>query len=316
MDVKRFLNNAGMMDVGGGHQIYWEDWGNPKAEVPIFYLHGGPGGGNKDSNKLSFNPKHQRVIFHDQRGAGKSMPFAETRDNTTENLVKDIEALRKHFDLPKIQLTGGSWGSTLALCYAIAHPTVVERMFLWSIWLARKEDNDFVYKGAGKSHFPEVWKRFIMHVPPKHHNDPVSYYEEQLNKPDVFIRTKYVTEWNLFERSLMDLDGQIDKMYLSAGALEDFDDSSVAVAKLEAHYIKHHCFIPENHILKHAKKLQQIPTILVHGRYDFVCPPSGAVELATTLGQHCTLHVVPAGHSRSNATMREVTKAYSLSFLT
>src|SRR3990167_8527034 len=124
------LNGSGMLKVAGGHQLYWEDWGNAKAKVPIIYLHGGPGAGLKDTDKLSFGTLRQRVIFYDQRGAGKSKPFASTISNTTQDLIADIDRPRKHLNIGVISLCGGSWGSTLALCYAIANPEVGQKMLL------------------------------------------------------------------------------------------------------------------------------------------------------------------------------------------
>ena len=308
MEFKKHLNGSGLLKVSGGHLLYWEDWGNPKAKVPIFYLHGGPGAGFKDKDKLFFNPARQRVIFFDQRGSGRSKPFASTKDNATGNLVIDIDRLRKHLKIGVVDLAGGSWGSTLALCYAIANPEVVQKMFLWGIFLSRQIDLDYYFHGEGaKIYFPEVWHRFINMVPVIEQSDAINYYAKQFEHLDSTVRQRYVNEWVLYENSLMNLDDQIAKKILD---LEDYDESILALAKLEAHFFINQCFIDENYILKNVKLIKHIPIQVVHGRYDFACMPNSAFELKEAIGDSCSLHVVPGGHSRSDPTTREVIKAY------
>ena len=316
MEPKNYLNGSGMLRVGGGHSIYWEDWGNARAKVPIFFLHGGPGGGFRESDKLSFDPLRQRVIFFDQRGAGKSKLLGTVENNTTQDLISDIDKLRKHLNIGVISLAGGSWGSTLALCYAIANPEVVQRMVIWGIFLAREVDNDYSYKGTGQEqHFPDAWQRFISMVPELERGDPVSYFAKQFEHRDKAVQKRYVTEWGLYDDSVMSIDDQIERKVLESEPNDEDYEKDLACAKIEAHYFSNKCFIEGNHILKNAKSIRHIPTVIVHGRYDFACSPSGAFELSQLLGDNCYLHIVPSNHSRSDAVLREVVKAYNRSFL-
>lgn len=316
MNEDRYTLSAGWLDVGNGHKIYYQDWGNPKAKTPIFFLHGGPGAGSKDRYKLPFDPMRQRVIFHDQRGCGKSTPFGSIKQNTTEHLINDISKLKKRLGINKISLVGGSWGSALCLCYAIENPAQVEKMLLWGTYLARQQDNDFIYYEVGK-HFPDVSQRFMSIVPKSKRSDIVNYYWSKFEDSDRWVQLKYAREWNLYEYSLMNLDAQTDLYRQETDSSEDEgedEEKELAGAMLEAHYIKNNAFIPENYILKSASKIKNIPIILVHGRHDFVCPPDGAFALAQKLPNNVHLHVVMGGHARES-TLREVVKAYARSFL-
>lgn len=292
---------SGYLNVGDGHQIYWEDWGNPSAQ-PIFHLHGGPGGGFNDSHKAIYDPAVHRVIFHDQRGCGKSRPFAEVAGNTTEHLVCDIELLREHLGIERCYLSGGSWGSTLALCYALAHPEQVAGMLLWSMFLARKFDVDYVHGGQGRHNFPETWERFIALVPPVKRasaDDVLSRYWAGVNSPDQYVARQYAGEWTLWECSLVSLD------YDPARLLEEIlgDEDSLAIAKLEIEYFRNGCFIPENYILGSLQRIQHIPCQIVHGRFDMCCPPSAAYELAQAYGPNAALQWVNCGHLRTEPAM-------------
>src|SRR3990167_6088525 len=183
----------GYLKVGNGHKIYFEDWGNPKA-TPIFFLHGGPGSGISDKYKLLFNIKKHRVIFHDQRGSGKSKPFANIINNTTQDLVSDIEKLANHLKINKFTLIGGSWGSTLSLVYAISNPNRVKRLVIWGIYLARKFETDYVNEGYPKHTFPEAWQRFISHVPlysRLNGNSIMKYYAKKIRDKNKSVVKKY-----------------------------------------------------------------------------------------------------------------------------
>ncbi len=314
MEQVNFLNNSGMLKVSGGHHLYWEDWGNKQSKVPIFYLHGGPGEGFKAKDGLMFDPKNQRIIFYDQRGSGKSRPYASLKNNTTQDLVDDIDRIRKHLNIGVIHLAGGSWGSTLALNYATANPEVVQKMLLWGIFLGREEDINYLYQGEGhKFNFPDVWQRYVDMVPQMERSNIAAYYTKQLEHRDPAVRQRYVNEWLLYENSLLEIDSKIERKILESD-LKD-DPYALAFAKLEAHYGANKYFMSENHLLKNAKVLRHIPIILVHGRFDFVCPLSGAFELQKEIGDNSYLHIVPAGHARSDAVYREVVKAYARSFL-
>lgn len=311
MGVRDYIHASGRLAVGGGHEIYYEDWGSRAAKVPIVYLHGGPGAGHSDASYLPFNPERQRVILFDQRGAGKSTPFASLRHNTTPDLVADIDKLRDVLKIGNIQLFGGSWGSTLALCYAIANPSIVERMLLWGIFLARQQDNDFLYQGQVRQHYPDVWSRYADMIPDIAQRHTAAYYAKEFEHRDEAVRKRFIKEWVLYESSLARLDAQPATLELNL----ESDEKIEALAKLEAHYAVNKYFLSANYILKNARKLHSIPTMLVHGRYDFVCAPSGAFELKRAIGGAADLHLVLAGHSRSEPVMREVIQAYIRSFL-
>lgn len=300
------INRSGMLNVGDGHEIYWVDWGNKNTTEPIFYLHGGPGGGFSEKDFWKFDPKKHRVIFHDQRGSSRSTPFASTEHNTSQDLVGDIDKLRIELGFEKISLYGFSWGSTLALLYAIANPELVNKMLIGGIFLARKIDADFFIRGQIATHFPEVWERFIASVPESEWAEPEQYYKKMLFGANEADRKKYAKEWMLYESSILKLD------YVPAwveSSLKDF--ASESLAYLEAHYILNDCFIEEDYILKNTNKLSSIETVIVHGRYDFVCMPSAAYELKKRLGDAARLHIIAAGHSGSDTVQREVVRAYT-----
>ena len=297
---------SGRLDVGDGHKIYWVDWGNKDVENPIFYLHGGPGGGFQAGDFSRFNPKKHRIIFHDQRGSSRSTPFASIENNTSQNLVSDIEKLRVKLGFKKISLYGFSWGSTLSLLYAIEYPEVVERMLIGGIYLARDEDNDFYLRGKVESHFPEVWGEFESIVPTEKRGDIAGYYREMMLGDDKKAREKFVKAWAMYESSLVRLDYVPETV---EGDLKDFSFESLAV--LEAHYILNNCFIEEDYIIKNAKKLKDIKIVIVHGRYDFVCMPKAALKLHKALDEKSILHFVTGGHVRGELGMREVIKAYT-----
>lgn len=305
MDLNRYLNGSGWLNVGSGHKIYWEDWGNKKAKTPIFYLHGGPGDSIKPYYKLPFDPLRQHVIFYDQRGCGRSLPLGSLKNNNTQALVEDIDKLRRHLKIDKINLWGGSWGSTLALCYAIAHPRQVGKMLLWGIFLARRLDIDFLYQGGGRLHFPEVWQKYQKTVPKSKTNQTVDYYQKHI---DDWTHAK---EWLNLEGSMMSVDTHPEKIVIDN---EEFDEQSAISAKIESYYMKHNCFISENYILKNCKAIKHIPTAIVHGRYDFLCPPAAAFELLKALGPNSSLQIVPSGHAR-DPVIREVLAAYTRTFL-
>lgn len=297
---------SGKLAVGDGHELYWVDWGNKDVKEPIFYLHGGPGGGFDAKSFQRFNPKKHRVVFHDQRGSGRSTPFASTTHNTSQDLVEDINKLRKELGFGKISLVGFSWGSTLALLYAIANAEVVEKMLIGGIYLSRKVDNEFYLKGRSASHFPEAWEQFKSAVPKDEQHDVSGYYKKMMEGKDEADRRKFAKGWMVYESSILKLDYVPERVEAD---LKDFAAESLAY--LEAHYILNDCFIEEDFILKNAAKLKGIPTIIVHGRYDFICMPSAAYDLKAALGGSAMLHFVASGHSGGDTVQREVVRAYA-----
>lgn len=305
--IDEYLKDSGHLDVGDGHKIYWEDWGNPDG-YPIMHFHGGPGGGFNDNHKLLFNPEIHRVIFFDQRGAGRSTPFAETKQNTTQKLVEDTEKLREHLNIEKMYLIGGSWGSTMTLCYAIAYPHRVKSMIAWGIYLGRQFENDLISAGYARFNYPEAWERFITLVPKEHQKDGTSitqYYADKLSSKDAKEASMYADEWSLWESSLLSL--SYDKRKVEMEVLGD--PNNVPVAKLETLYFLNNCFMPENYILDNIGKLKDIPMYVVQGRFDNCTPPQSAYELNKAYGKNMTLQMVNAGHKRNDPELQAALRA-------
>ncbi len=310
MNDDSYTIKSGHLDVGDGHKIYYQQWGNHKAE-PIFFLHGGPGSGCKDKYKLTFDPKKHHVIFHDQRGSGLSTPFAAVDNNTTNNLVKDIETLRNHFKFSRISLSGGSWGSFLALVYAVSYPENVEKMLLRGIFTGTKAELDHIQQGGIAKHYPEAWQQYIELVPKNKQNDTSSYYFDKLLNGTDEEKREHTKRWVLLEASAMSIDDNYPAMVLST---ESYDEQTTALAILEAHYFTNNCFKSDDFLYVNASKLKDIPIVFVHGRFDHVCPPESAYSLAKRIGENCHLHYVPAGHGNDPA-LRETFRAYAWSFL-
>lgn len=300
---------SGHLAVGDGHKIYYQRWGNPKGK-PIFFLHGGPGSGCKDKYKLTFDPAKHHVIFHDQRGSGQSTPFASLENNTSHDLVDDIEKLRKKFNFNSIQLLGHSWGSTLAMLYAISYSERVERMLLSGIFNGTREEINYIQQGGARTHYPEGWNDYISLVPEENRDDTASYYLDKMCNGTQEEIEKHVISWNRWETSAMSIDSDYPSVYLSS---LEYEDSARSLAILEAHYFVNDCFIDDEYILRSARNIS-IPTVIIHGRYDHVCTPENAYKLAKAIGDSCHLHFVPNSHARESA-LREVQKAYAWSFL-
>lgn len=275
---------------------------------PIFHLHGGPGSNFNEKHKILYDPQKHRVIFHDQRGCGKSVPFAETTNNTTQDLVQDIEKLREHFGIEKFVVSGGSWGSTLALVYAIAHPEHVARIVLWSVFLDRQFEIDWVNEGYPRYFFPQEWNRFVSHVSEEYRtngNAIMKYYAEQINSEDEAVAIKFAREWMLWECVLLSI--VYDPVQLEKEVFED--DKVMSVSRLETHYFSQKCFLPENYILDNIGKIKHIPCVLVQGRFDMCTPPISALDLRNAYGDKLVLRWVNSGHSRTDPEMLTALKA-------
>lgn len=297
MEDKHVLK-SGHLDVGDGHTIYYEEWGNKNAPLTM-YLHGGPGGGFSDSNKLLFNPEVHHVIFHDQRGAGRSLPFAQTNANTTQKLIDDIELLRNHFKAEKVYVAGGSWGSALSLLYTLAHPDRVKRLVIWGVYLVRQFENDWINEGHAKNTFPEAWERFIAFVPKENRksgDEIMKYFAGKIRSNDQAEAKKHADEWTLWEYTHCSI--KHDTLGIETEVL---GRDNKAVATLETHYFLNKCFVPENYILDNIGKISHIPCYVVQGRFDMCTPPVSAVDLKKAYGKNLTLQFTNAGHLRSDA---------------
>lgn len=286
-----------ILAVGNSHEIYYELCGNPKGK-PVVFLHGGPGSGCNAAQRRFFDPAHYLIILIDQRGCGRSLPLGETLHNTTDVLVNDIEAIRQTLNIDKWLVFGGSWGSTLALCYAIAHPQRVTGLILRGIFLSRPTELNW-FLGEVKLFYPEPWQNLCNYLPVAQRHNPIMAYEQLIFSDDSNISIPAAIRWNAFESSIMSLlprpqnnEAQIN------GEVE------LARARIQIYYIQHHCFVGERDLLAEAKdKLGDIPTQIIQGRYDMVCPPMTAFELSQAM-PHASLNMVAdAGHSAMDASL-------------
>ncbi|HZP55192.1 MAG TPA: alpha/beta fold hydrolase [Candidatus Saccharimonadales bacterium] len=286
MTADEFTISERLLDVGNGHKLYIHDWGNRKAESPVIFLHGGPGGSVHNKNRQLFDPAIQRVIFFDQRGAGQSTPKGDLQNNTTIDLINDIEKVADHFKLRKFILTGGSWGSYLALAYGIKYPQRVKAMVLRGIFTGSKEEIEWIDQGRFKTFYPEVWEQYVSQSPEKYRKDPSKYlFEKALGNDAEAKKAAYAYE-NL-EGALLNLDDR----YLPAD-FKKYDPSGI---RIEIKYLLNGCFMPDNYILNNAYKLI-MPVWMVQGRYDMVCPPIAAYNLNKKLPAGHLIWVI-AGHS-------------------
>jgi proline iminopeptidase len=288
MTPDKYTNQELFVEAGDGHELYVHDWGNAQAKQVIFFLHGGPGSGCNDGHKQQFDPQRQRVIFHDQRGAGRSLPYGTLDHNTTDKLVADISRIADKLKIKSFILTGGSWGSTLALAYGIAHPERVRAMVLDGIFTGSQEEISWLDQGRFRTFYPDAWQHYLEQTPPAHHDDPSAYHFKRLLGDDEQAAKASGLAYQTLEVAVMKLDDRF-----AAEKLEDFDHHSI---RLEAFYMHNRCFMPDKHILDNANKLT-MPVWLVQGRYDMVCPPAGAYRLHQTLPQS-ELIFTTSGHAR------------------
>lgn len=291
MTPDEFTNQELFLDVSDGHQLYVYDWGKKGVKTPILFLHGGPGAGIHDRYKSRFNPEAQRVIFYDQRGAGKSLPKGSLINNTTEHLIADIQKLVKYLDLDQFVITGGSWGSTLALAYAIKHPKNIKAMVLGGIFTASVEETKHLDEGHYRAFFPDVWDKYKNWAPKQYRDNPSAFHYAQAFSNDPVAAKRSIYAYYEMEGSLLSLDDRP-----RGGSIEDFDPNDM---KIEMHYLKHGCFLAENYIFNNAKKLT-MPVWLVQGRYDMVCPPVTAYTLSKHI-PHAELIWTVAGHGNDRA---------------
>ena len=287
------------LKVSDLHSIYLEQSGNPLGK-PVVFVHGGPGGGVDPSMRRFFDPKVWRIVLFDQRGCGKSLPFSELKDNTTWDLVADMEKIRNHLKIEQWTVFGGSWGSTLALCYAISHVERVEGLILRGIFLLRKKEIDWFYQEGASYLFPDVWAKYLEPIPLEERGDLVSAFYRRLTSDDKNVRSAAAKAWSIWEGSTSKL--IMDPKFIERFAGDEFAD---AFARIECHYFVNKGFFSEDGwILKNAEKLRHIPTWIVQGRYDVVCPAASAYELKQELPDAKLIIVPDAGHSASEPGIR------------
>ncbi|MCX6126039.1 MAG: prolyl aminopeptidase [Proteobacteria bacterium] len=282
-----------MLDVGDGHKIYVEESGNPKGK-PVVFVHGGPGGGTSPEHRRFFDPKKYRIILFDQRGCGKSTPHASIEHNTTWDLVADMEKIRTKLGLSQWQVFGGSWGSTLALIYAISYPQFVTELVLRGIFLVRKKELQWFYQEGTSAMFPEAWEEYLKPIPVGQRSDLIAAYHKRLTSEDRSIRLEACKAWSIWEGVTSGLFNRLEDVQKSFGQ-EKFAE---AFARIECHYFVNKGFLKtDNWILENCSNLKNIPTVIVQGRYDVVCPATSAWELHKALPNSEILLVPDTGHS-------------------
>ena len=284
-------NHSGRLDVGDGHELYYEESGNPRGK-PVVFLHGGPGGGCNAKMRRFFNPDVYRIVLFDQRGCGRSTPHASVEHNSTWDLVDDIEVLRAALQIKRWQVFGGSWGSTLALAYAEKHPEHVSELVLRGIFLGRPHEIDWLYRDGTNHLFPDYWQGFLAPIPRRERGDLLHAYHRRLMSDDPDVRLKAAKAWSVWEGSTSQLLPQADVAEAFAA-----ENMALALARIECHYFVNRCFLRENQLLEDLPRIRNIPAVIVHGRYDVLCPARNAWDLAEAWPE-AKLRIVPdAGHS-------------------
>jgi proline iminopeptidase len=281
---------TGMLPLSDGHTMYWEQVGNPLG-APALFLHGGPGAGAGAVHRRFFDPAHWRVVIFDQRGAGRSRPLGLLTANTTPELVEDIERLRRHLGIREWLLFGGSWGSTLALAYAQAHPERVAGCVLRGVFLGRPLEVDWFLNGIAMV-FPEAHAAFAGFLPEGERGDLLGGYLRRLTDPDPAVHMPAARAWSLFEGSCSTLLPSPETALSFAN-----DRAALGLARIEAHYFANGLFLPPGGLLAHMARVARVPAEIVQGRYDMICPPRSACELAAAWPAARLTMVPDAGHS-------------------
>jgi proline iminopeptidase len=285
---------TGYLRVSALHQLYYEESGNPQGK-PVVFLHGGPGGGTDPAMRRFFDPKGYRIVLFDQRGCGASRPHAELRDNSTWDLVGDIELLRVHLCLERWMVFGGSWGSTLALAYAQRHPERVTELVLRGIFLLRRSELEWFYQDplGAASIYPDLWEKYVAPIPPDERGDLMQAYYRRLTSDDAATRTSAARAWATWEGATSFL--RTNPAYV---AKFDHPDYAAAFARIEAHYFVNRGFLDsDDQLLRDIESIRHIPAVIVQGRYDIVCPMRSAWDLHRAWPEAELQIVTEAGHS-------------------
>ena len=285
-------HTCGRLAVSGLHEIYYEECGNPNGK-PALVLHGGPGGGISPFLRQGHDPARYRIILFDQRGCGQSTPHASLTDNTTWDLIADIEKLRTHLGIERWQVVGGSWGSTLALAYAISHRARVTELVLRGIFMIRKFEIDWFYQSGASTLFPDAWELFVAPIPVTERGNLLAAYSKRLTGPDGAEKTACARAWSLWE-------GTTISLLPNPSLMDDFSDVhfAAAFAAIECHYFTHGGFFDrDDWILAHAHRLAAIPGVIIHGRYDVCTPMQNAWDLHKAWPQAALRIIDDAGHT-------------------
>jgi proline iminopeptidase len=280
------------LKVSDVHELYLEEVGNPNGQ-PALFLHGGPGAGLSPRHRRFFDPKHYRVILMDQRGCGKSQPHASLQDNTTWDLVSDIEKIREYLGIKKWLVFGGSWGSTLALAYSETHPQSVQALVLRGIFLCRKEEIDWFYQKGCDLIFPDLWEKYVAPIPQEERGQMIQAYYKRLTSEDQQTRIAAARAWSGWEGSTI-------KLLPDPATVSTFEElhMSLSIARIECHYFINRCwFKTDNQLIENISRIRHIPAVIVHGRYDVVCPIKNAWDLHKAWPESQLQIIADAGHA-------------------
>jgi len=296
-EIKAF--NTFELSVTEIHTIHIEQYGNPEGQ-PVIFLHGGPGGGINPSNAQFFDPKKFHIILFDQRGCGQSKPFAELKENDTWSLVGDIDSIRKHLNIDKLAVFGGSWGSTLALAYAITHPDKVDWLVLRGIFLGTNREIKHLYVDGASRFFPEEFEKFLAPLDESERDDIIGNYYKKLCSDDKGVRQTAAKAWSQWEGSILKLIPDVELIEEMGG-----DKFAEAFARIECHYFRNSCFFEAtDYILHNVHRIKHIPGIIIHGRYDVVCAMESAWQLHKAWPQSTLKIIDNAGHSSAEPGIR------------
>ncbi|WP_341668678.1 prolyl aminopeptidase [Alcaligenes sp. SDU_A2] len=284
--------SQGILHTDDGHHIYWELCGNPQGK-PAIFLHGGPGSGCSSDHRRLFDPQKYNVLLFDQRGCGRSYPHASLENNTTWHLVADIERLRQEkLKADKVLVFGGSWGSTLGLAYAQAHPEHVSELIVRGIFMARPQELRWFYQEGASQLFPDLWERYLAPIPEDERHDLITAYHKRLTGEDTAVQLRAAHAWSTWESSTITL--LPSQLHLDAHST---DKAALAFARIENHYFMHNGFLEPDQLLKNAHRLHGIAGVIVQGRYDVCTPAHTAWQLHRAWPQ-AEFHMVPdAGHA-------------------
>jgi len=286
------VNQSGHIQATAIHQVYWESCGNPDGKAVIF-VHGGPGGGTSEETRCFFNPDKYHIIQFDQRGCGKSTPHACLEENTTWDLIDDMETIRNMLNIEQWQVFGGSWGSTLALAYAEKHPNRVTELVLRGIYLLRQQELQWFYQEGANRLYPDAWQAYRDFIPTDEQHDMMTAYQKRLLSDDESVRLEAAKRWSVWEGSTCHLYPDLQHIEETADA-----EFALAFARIENHYFMNKGFFThENQLLDEVGKIRHIPTVIIQGRYDVVCPMQTAFDLKQALPEAELIVVPDAGHS-------------------
>ncbi|MAZ43662.1 MAG: prolyl aminopeptidase [Legionellales bacterium] len=287
------------LEVGDGHTLHVEECGNAQG-IPVLFVHGGPGAGCTANDRCFFDPSLYRIILFDQRGSGRSTPHASLDSNTSEHLAQDIEKIREHLGIDQWVLFGGSWGSTLSLVYAIHYPERVKAMILRGIFLCREKDLQWFYQFGASEIFPEYWQTYVDFIPEAERDNFINAYYQRLTGDDELVQMAAAKIWSTWE-------AQCATLHPNKKVVERFTDphNARSIARIEAHFFQNQMFFPENFILDNADKFANIPGVIIHGRYDMVCPPENALALSAAWPKARLNIVRDAGHASAEPSITD-----------